>query len=91
MITSIVPLPNVGIDCLFEGHVDALLDYKMQGNFIQHFPGGKNVLWSAECSSHVPINSHLYPQEVTYLHFRHLDCKSFESCILRDGEGQGQL
>jgi len=87
MITSLIPPTNVGIDCLFEGHIDALLDHKTQENFIQCFPGGgKCVLWSAEYSSHVPVNSYLCPKEVTYLHCSHLGCKYFESCTLRDGK-----
>jgi hypothetical protein len=30
----------------FAGHIDGPSDRKMQGNFIQNFPGKKCVLWS---------------------------------------------
>ena len=48
MITSLIPPTNVGIDCLFEGHIDALLDHKTQENFIQCFPGGGNVSYGLQ-------------------------------------------
>ena len=31
-------------NCLFQGHIDALLDHKMQENFMHCFPGGKKCV-----------------------------------------------
>jgi hypothetical protein len=35
----------------FDSPIDASLDHKMQGNFIQYLPGKRHILWSVKCGN----------------------------------------